>query len=346
MNTPNPYQPVVEATRGEIVESIHFGAFAMVNSNGELLAQGGDPYHITFMRSSAKPLQVLSFVEADGVETFHMTDEELSIMCASHSGTDHHLEVVTRLQEKIGIKESDLLCGVEPPYDAPTFAALIRRNEPYTPRRHECSGKHTGMLANALMRNFPLADYINPQHPIQKIILQTAAEMLELPINQLSVGIDGCSAPVFAVPLYNAALAIARLCDPKLLSMQRATACNHIVRAMTTYPEMVAGPNEFDTDLMKAAKGKVISKMGAEGYQIIGVVPGVLSPNSPGVGIALKIADGDLGSRARSVVALEILRHYKVLTEEELKSLEKYDTRMIPNWRDLKVGILRPCFQL
>jgi L-asparaginase II len=344
--TPHPYQPVVEATRGEIVESIHHGAFARVSANGELLSEWGDPHHVTFMRSSAKPLQVLSFVEAGGVDKYHITGEELSIMCASHSGTDHHLGVITRLQEKIGIQESDLLCGVEPPYDPPTFAALIRRNEAFRPRRHECSGKHTGMLANALMRDFPLADYINPQHPIQKIILGTCAEMVDLPVDQLIIGIDGCSAPVFAVPLYNAALAIARVCDPSLLSMQRAAACGQIVHAMTTYPEMVAGPNEFDTELMHAANGKVISKMGAEGYQIIGILPGILSPNSPGVGIALKIADGDLGSRARSVVALEILRHYKVLTAEELKSLEKFDTRTIPNWRDLKVGILRPCFQL
>jgi L-asparaginase II len=346
MMNPNPFQSLVEATRGETVESIHQGAFAMVKSTGELISQGGDPYHVTYMRSSAKPLQVLSFVEDGGVETYRMNDEELSIMCASHSGTDHHLEVITNLQNKIGIKESDLLCGIEPPYDQPTFEALIRRGEAFTLRRHECSGKHTGMLANSLMRNLPLADYINPQHPIQKIIIQTIAEMLEFPRDKIIVGIDGCSAPVFAVPLFNAALAIARICDPKLLSLKRALACNHIVRAMTSYPEMVAGPNQFDTDLMRVAGGKVISKMGAEGYQIIGIVPGVLFTNSPGVGIAMKIADGDSAGRARTVVALEILRHYNVLTPEQFKSLERYDTRTIPNWRDLKVGILRPCFEL
>lgn len=340
------YRPLVEATRGPLVESIHFGAATVVDAAGRVIASVGDPNLVTYMRSSMKPLQVLSLVEAGGLETYHFNDQELAVMCASHVGTDQHVAVVTGAQEKINIKESDMLCGTHPPYDSATLKAMILRGEEPSPRRHNCSGKHTGMLAGIRLRHFPIEDYLNPEHPMQKIILKTCAEMWSLSPENIPIGIDGCSAPVFAVPLYNAALGFARLCDPSLLSLERATACRRVVKAMTSYPEMIAGHGYFDTEIMKAGEGMLVSKLGAEGFQSLGILPGVLSPNSPGLGIAIKISDGDSTDRARAVASLEILRQLEIFSAKQFAKLEKFAARPTRNWRGLEIGELRPCFTL
>ena len=298
------YVPVVEVTRGSIVESVHFGAAVAVDSTGRVLAAVGDPQSTAFLRSTAKPFQALPFVEMGGVEKYGFSDRELSLMCASHHGTDMHVAVITGMQDKIGVQESDLMCGFHVPSDDPTWEAMILRGEKPTPRRHNCSGKHTGMLAHALMRGLPKADYVNPQHPVQQTILQVFGEMTGIEPGKVMVGIDGCSVPTFAIPLYNTALGFARLADPRGLPERRANALRHIFKAMSSYPEMVASPGAFDTVLMEAAGGKMVSKGGAEGYQGIAVAPGVIGPDAPGFGIAFKIADGDVTGRARPIVGV------------------------------------------
>jgi L-asparaginase II len=340
------YQPVVDLTRGRIVESIHFGAVAVVDASGKLVASHGDPEVVTYLRSTAKPFQALPFIERGGEMYFKLTPREVAMVCASHSGTDEHVAVVRGLQAKIGVTEDDLMCGVHWPYDAPTVEAMKARGEKPTPYRHNCSGKHTGMLAHAKMRNLPTQDYINFDHPIQQSILQAFADMTDVPVNRVELGVDGCSAPNFAVPLYNAALGFARLCDPRGLELVRAEACTRITSSMMAHPDMVDGPGEFDTRLMEAGKGRIVSKGGAEGYQGIGLLPGALGADSPALGIALKISDGDLGGRARSIVTLEVLRQLGALTDTQLEGLSAFGPKTLTNWRNVEVGVSRAAFQL
>ena len=196
------------------------------------------------------------------------------------------------------------------------------------------------------MRGLPKADYINPRHPVQQTILQTLAAMTGLEPGQVVIGIDGCSVPTFAIPLYNTALGYARIADPSRLPERRANALRHIYHAMTTFPVMVSGPGGFDTMLMQVGTGKWVCKGGAEGYQGIGVAPGVLSQNSPGLGIAFKIADGTGASRAGSLVALTLLKQLGLLTAVEAEHLAMFDQRALYNYRQLKVGEIRPCFSI
>lgn len=268
------------------------------------------------------------------------------MVCASHSGTDEHVAVVRGMQAKIGVTEGDLMCGAHYPYDEPTAEAMKTRGEMPTPYRHNCSGKHTGMLAHAKMRNLPTDDYINFSHPVQESILQAFAEMADVPVDKVELGVDGCSAPNFAVPLYNAALSFARLCDPRHLVPARADACSRITRSMMAHPDMVDGPGEFDTRLMEVGKGRIISKGGAEGYQGIGLMPGALGPDSPALGITLKISDGDQGSRARSIVTLDVLRQLGALNESQLEELSAFGPKTLTNWRKVPVGVSRAAFQL
>lgn len=350
------YQPIYQLTRGNVVESVHYGAVAVVDSSGRLLAWYGEPKTVTFLRSSAKPLQALPFLERGGDRSFHLTSKEIAILCGSHDGTKEHVEVVRGIQAKVGVQESDLLCGTHYPYHLPTAEEMKERGEKPTPNQHNCSGKHTGMLAHARMRGLPIADYINPDHPMQKTILETFAQMCALRVEEVAVGIDGCSAPNFAVPLFNAALAFARLCDPGGLSAERAGACRRLTQAMIAHPTMVAGADRFDTRLIEVGAGRIVAKGGAEGYMLMGIMPGGLGVDSPGVGIAVKISDGDVAShggvvdpnlRARFSVSLEVLRQMGYLGEKELAALAEFGpVKPIQNWRKLTVGEARPIFSL
>jgi L-asparaginase II len=352
----NGYLPVLEVTRGGIVESVHYGAAAVVDSSGRLLAWYGDPKITTFLRSSAKPFQALPFIERGGDQAFHLTSKEIAILCASHDGTDEHIEVIKGIQAKVGVQESDLLCGTHLLSDVATVEAMRQRGEVPTPNRHNCSGKHTGMLAHARMRGLPISDYINPAHPIQKSILETFAEMCGVLAENIVVGTDGCSAPNFAIPLSNAALGFAKLCDPRGLSAERAAACRRITTAMMTNPVMVAGSSRFDTRLMEVCSRRVLAKGGAEGYMAMGIPAGALGAESPGIGIAFKVSDGDASirqsdgsfrNRVRPAMALEILNQMGYISPAELEALSEYGpVGPVTNYRKIVVGGTRPAFTL
>jgi L-asparaginase II len=333
--------PLVELTRGELVESIHYGSVAIVDSTGKSSIYGESitPF---FLRSSAKPFQALAFLENNGTAFFNMTRKEIAILCSSHSGTDGHVAVLKSLQKKIGIQESDLQCGVHPPYDSKTQEDLLLRGEKPTPLRHNCSGKHTGMLAFAKMLGAPLESYLSIDHPVQQAILKTISEICDIEAREIQLGIDGCSAPVFAIPLGNAALGFARLVDPGKLSKSRAQACRLIYQAMTENPQMVAGPGRFDTVFMEAMGGQAMSKSGAEGYLAIAIPRDNTKPGKPGLGITIKISDGDLEQRAAPVAALEILHSLGIIHAEQIVKLVKFGQRELTNWRGLKVGAIQP----
>ncbi len=345
-------QPILELMRGSIVESIHFGSIAVVDSTGKLLRSYGDPDTVAFLRSSAKPFQVLPFVEQGGVDHFGFTQKELSISCASHETAQMHLDTVRVMQKKIDIEESHLQCGPHLPGDANKLKQVIKEDIKPTPNFNNCSGKHTAMLAFAKMRGLPLENYLSFEHPIQKDILKTFSAMCGLELDKIELGIDGCSAPNFAVPLVNAALGMARICDPRDLSEARAVACKKITAAMTAHPEMVSNHGEFDCELMKIGAGRLITKRGAEGFQIIGLMPGVYGEK--GVGIAFKVADGDASrmndalessARVRPAVTLEILRQLNVLNESQLKSLAKFGPgKILKNYAGLVTGKSQPVF--
>lgn len=346
--------PILELTRGEVVEATHRGSIAVVASDGSLLRSYGDPYKVAFLRSSAKPFQVLPFVENGGIEHYRYTPAELALSCASHETSQMHLDAVHALQQKTGIVEHQLQCGPHLPGDANKLREVVQKNIAPTPNFNNCSGKHTTMLAFAKMRGDPLENYLDFDHPIQRDIRRTLVEMCGIPDDDIQSGIDGCSAPNFALPLFRAAHGMARLCDPQDLESKRAVACKKITSAMTTHPEMVSNFGEFDCELMKTGNGKIVTKRGAEGYQIIGVLPGII--HERGVGIAFKVEDGDKSSmddalhthtRVRPPVALEILRQLGALNKSQLESLVGFGPeKVIKNYAGLVTGRMHPVFTL
>jgi L-asparaginase II len=248
------------------------------------------------------------------------------------------------------------MCGAHMPGDVELLKYMIVNGKHPSPNHNNCSGKHTAMLAHAKMRGLPLENYLDIKHPIQQDILASFADMCLIPPEQVHLGTDGCSAPNFAVPLYNAALGMARFCDPHALTGARATACAKITTAMSTHPEMVSGFGEFDEQLMKTGQGKIICKRGAEGYQIIGLMPGVLGKDAPGVGIAFKVSDGDpsrmaddltSSNRVRPAVTIEILRQLGALSSKQEQVLGPFGpVKSIQNHRGIVTGQSRPVFEL
>jgi L-asparaginase II len=174
------YQPLYAVYRGNTIESLHYGAAAVVKPNGELFAWIGDPQTVTFLRSSAKPFQTIPLVEKGGLERFQITSQELAVTCASHSGTDLHLKTIYQLQQKIGISESDLKCCTHPPFDAATRSKLQDQGISPSPNHHNCSGKHTGMLAQTVLLGVAKENYTEVENPVQQGILKTFSDMCGL----------------------------------------------------------------------------------------------------------------------------------------------------------------------
>jgi L-asparaginase II len=319
------WESLVEVIRGPLVESVHMGAIAIVNSQGQVLFQAGDIDELYYLRSSAKPFQTLPLLENGGTQHFGLTVKEIAITCASHQGTDDHVATLISMHEKIGLSVDKLLCGVHAPGDRETQYLMRERGEEPNAYHHNCSGKHTGMLAQCVLGGHSTEAYTDQKHPVQQQILSTFAEMVDVPKEDVVIGIDGCSAPVFAIPLKNAAFGVARLCDPVGLADRRQAACREATAAMMQHPIMVSGPYKSqDTLLMQAGGGKVISKGGADGYQIVGVLPGVIPGHPEGIGIAFKVLDGDAQSRARGVVVTTLMQTMGIMSEEELQPMKEF----------------------
>jgi L-asparaginase II len=327
----------VEVRRGAITESRHRGHLSVVDGRGRVLLSKGAPETVTFPRSSAKPHQVIPLIATGAVEHFHFTDREIAVACGSHNGEAEHREAVASMLGKIGLDESALNCGTHEPYGEEAAEELKRRGAKPSPIHNNCSGKHAMMLALALYLKAPVEDYERFEHPVQQMIARTVAQFSDVPVEEMGIAIDGCSAPNFATPLRSMALMYARLIrPPEWLDAATREACGRVVRAMTVYPEMVEGRNELDTSLMKACGGRLVSKVGAEGVYTAGVLPCELYPD--GLGLAFKIEDGDKGDRARSTLAVEVLRQLGVLKDADVSGLEKFARHVIRNHRGDEVG--------
>lgn len=307
---------LAKVIRGETVESIHRGHLIIIDGDGNEIFKLGDPEMITFWRSAAKSFQALPFIISGGAEHFDFSDKEIALVCGSHSGEEIHIKTAAGMLEKISLNETDLQCGAHLPFDDKTAKAMIKGGERPTQLHNNCSGKHAGMLAFAKHIGADLKTYLEMQNPVQKEIMRVVSEFTETPENEIALGTDGCSAPNFAVSLRAMARAFVKLVNPpESFDENLKKACRKIVSATMEFPEMIGGSERLDTEIMQAAKGKIISKVGAEGVYSAGVLPS--EKWKTGLGLSFKIEDGD-DKRARPVVAIELLRQLGVLNEEDL----------------------------
>jgi len=323
--------------REQVVESIHRGCAVVVDSEGKIHHQIGDVDFFTFLRSAAKPFQVVPLIESGAARKFGFSNKEIAIMAGSHSGEEQHVQTVAEILDKIGLSESDLQCGAHIPHYYVAKGLTPGAGEVFRPLQHNCSGKHAAMLALSIFKSWEIKGYLDWNHPAQKTILNAIADVCHFPAEKIGRGIDGCNAPVHALPLKNIAWGFATLLSPSSVPKETAKAYSTITRAMLEYPEMVSGEERFDYEPMKMLPGKLISKAGAEGLQCVGLVDSRL-------GVALKIEDG--ATRAVRPATLELLRQMEVLGEEELQKLERFYSPKIENWSGHQIGHIKPKFAL
>jgi L-asparaginase II len=323
--------PLAEVMRGNEVESIHFGAVAVVNTRGELLYQAGDPNFLTFTRSTIKPFQALPFLRAGGPAHFGFGSSELALLCASHSGESVHTAIVASMLHEAGCEEHQLQCGCHVPIHYATTNTQPAAGETFTQLHNNCSGKHAGFLAYCRQHGQPVESYLDPLHPLQKEIRSSLADFAGVAENDMPSGTDGCSAPNYALPLSRLAYAYARLAqngpDPVYGELT-----GQLFAAMTSHPELVSGTGRIDLALMQAGQGDWVAKGGAEGVQVIGV-------RSAGLGIALKAADGS--ARGLQPATVAVLSQLGLLPRQG-SALEPWLRPQLFNLKGIRTGEVRP----
>jgi L-asparaginase II len=320
---------VARVLRGERIESAHRGHGAAVSSAGRLVASAGDPETAVYLRSAAKPFQAMPLLEAGGERAFRLSSSEIALTCASHGGEPRHVRVAARLLERGGFTERDLCCGADRPMHEASARALLRRGERPTALHNNCSGKHAGLLLACRLFGFSPKGYLEVSHPIQREVLRRLSAWTGVPEGRIGIAVDGCSLPVFHVPLAALALGYARLVAPSA-----GPIAARLTRAMWERPEMMAGAGRFTTDFLAAGRGRWIGKEGAEALYAIGLRGSRAGEES--VGLAFKIEDGS--TRARDAVSLALLAHLGRLPDSAARRLASYRVPAVKNARGLLVG--------
>jgi L-asparaginase II len=337
--------PLVNVTRGSITESRHRGHIVAVDGDGQTVTALGTPETVSYLRSASKPHQAIPLVASGAADRFDFNQREIAIVCGSHSGEPMHTETVARMLRKIGLDEHALKCGAHEPYSKETAKELRTRAVQPNQLHNNCSGKHAGMLALARHLGAPVEEYDQPSSPVQIAIGRVIEKFSGVALNDIAVGVDGCGVPSFGVTVHAMALMAVRLVAP-LAEWDAPTreACQRIVSAMRQHPEMIEGTGEMDTEIISKTDGRLVSKVGAEGVYTAAILPCVEWPR--GLGLALKLEDGDGKERARPVAVIETLRQLGVLRAAELDALSRFARTTLRNHRGDTVGEVYAAFEL
>ena len=284
--------PPLEAIlmRGSKIESIHKIHAVISDKKGRVLMCAGNPEYKSFIRSALKPFQTIPFVSSGASSKIKNSSISIALSCGSHSGSILHTREAFKILWEYDIDINHLKCP----------------SKFISPLEHNCSGKHAAFLATCKKLNWPLESYLKEDHPLQLEIFRIISEFLEIPLDHLYAERDDCGAPT----IYMKLLEMAKLYS--LLSSSDNAELEHISRAMTTNPTMISDHSRFDTEVIKASHGQVISKGGAEGVQCLCKV-------NEGMGLALKVEDGS--KRAKQAVGLHLLKQLEWISELRIQDI-------------------------
>ncbi len=276
----------------------------MADADGRLVASAGDPARIVFARSSMKPLQAAVSLSLAGQG---ISEQEAAVACGSHNGEEVHVRTVRSLLGRADLGFEVLRTPASLPLDEESARAAPGPR----PEFHNCSGKHAGMLVASARRGFDLPSYRDPNHQLQREVLDAVTRASGR--DPEGIGIDGCGVPVHALPLGAMATLYARLTRPERLGDLEPFA-RRAVESMEASPYLVAGRGRVCTAVMEAVPG-VVAKAGAEGLLCAGL------PHR-GLGIAVKVADG--AARAADPALLRTLRLVDALDDQALQTLGRF----------------------
>jgi L-asparaginase II len=323
----------VVVTRGALIESHHHVHAAVVNAKGETIATARDQAIVSFWRSCAKPFQVMPLVESGGFDQVGWGDDQLALACGSHGGEPEHVAIAQAMLASIGMEEGDLACGPHDPLSVRGQKLLREQGMRPTRLHNNCSGKHSAMLARAHTAGWPSLGYQRADHPVQEGCLAEVARWTGVEAGAIGRAVDGCGVVVFALPLAAMANAYASLADAARRSHEVPS---RIVHAMQTRPFLVGGSDRFDSAVMEATEGRVVTKVGAEGVHSAAII-------DEGIGIAIKVEDG--AQRAQYPAMIAALQHYGALSQDLPPRLAEFAHRQLRNTRGEVVGEIRMMMQ-
>ncbi len=321
---------LVRVLRGGIVDCVHRGYIAVTDTTGNLMYSAGDADTVVYLRSCTKPFQALVALRSGAAGKFDFTTQELALMAGSHSGTPEHTRIVSSILAKIGADANELQCGVGRPLDAPAYEALLLSGEQPSVLQHNCSGKHSGMLAACRVMGWDISSYREWEHPVQVMIREIVAEFAGMSVGDIHLALDGCGVPTFGIPMKNIAQMFANL---GAAARDENSDLGSISRAMQQYPTIFSGHNRVDASLVIATNGNLIAKGGAEGAIGVGVV-------DKGVGIALKTSDGNLRAHIPVLKALMLAQGY--ISDSEAAELERLQPLTLNIHTGQQAGEMRP----
>ena len=283
---------LAKVTRGDLVESLHLGHLIVLNADGSTYLSKGSPELPIYPRSAIKSLQAAAMLKSG----LKVEENELAIICASHSGAQNHIDLVTKMLATRSISTSQLKNAVDKPLGEKEKISWGDKQP--SQLAQNCSGKHAGMLITCQQNGWDMNTYLDLDHPLQIAIKSEIEDLAGEKVSAVSV--DGCGAPLFAISLIGLARAISNLVKSKDDIYQQ------IVSACTKYPELVAGDGRLTTRMMQAIPG-LFMKEGAEGVQICALRDGRV--------IAIKIIDGSW--RPVAPIIMEVFKAWGVEMPDE-----------------------------
>ena len=277
--------------RGSHLESIHKVHAVVCDNKGRVLMCAGNPEHKSFIRSALKPFQAIPFVSSGASSRIKEPLKAIALACGSHRGSIMHAREAFKILWEFDIDIKYLKCPIKGK----------------SPLNHYCSGKHAAFLATCKKLNWPLNSYLKGEHPLQIEIFRIISDLLNIPASDIFAERDDCGAPT----LYLKLVQIANLYS--ILSSSENAELEQISRAISSNPVLISDNNYFDTEIIKASHGKIISKGGAEGILCLGKL-------REGIGLALKVEDGS--KRAKHAVGLHLLKQLDWITNIRIQDIE------------------------
>ncbi|WP_334076064.1 MULTISPECIES: asparaginase [Paenibacillus] len=327
---------LVEESRGGMLECTHRGHICIADEAGRVIKAVGNPHFGVFTRSAAKPFQAIPGIRAGLAGKFGLSDDEIAIMTASHRAEEMHIETLERILRKTGLDEKTMVCAPSLPMDAAAKEQLLRNGGGRRRLYHNCSGKHLGLMAYSKMNGYPLENYSDPDHPVQREIWETLASLAGLPLVSIGRAVDGCGLPVFHLPLSALANAYLKLaCPDRIEDPATAAAAGTVANAMNRHPEMVSGTGRIDTLLLQDPN--LVAKGGFKGVYAFGL-------RKERLGVAFKIMDGS--EEEWGLIALAILEQLDYENKDTLERLRRAFTPVIRNDEGTEVGVSQTVFRL
>ena len=319
----------VDFIRGKGVESTHQVKVLVTNANGKTLLSTNNDNEFFFPRSSIKIFQAIPFAMSNAIKNYRLSNKHIALACASHKGEIIHIRELKKWISKINLKTKNLKCGIHQPLDKKASEKIMYSRKKFNELHNNCAGKHLAMLTSCLINNQSINNYLDYNHTHQKNIRKVFNKFTGTKLSKKNFSLDGCSAPQYSFKIKSISKALNNLIKSYKDCYDYSEEVKTLINSVLENPEFIGGTESFDTKVMKASKGKIFCKSGAEGVFLFIDIQKEIS----GV---IKITDGN--ERAIPISILNIFKKLKVMTREELNNLEKEEKFDLKNHAGKNIG--------